>query len=308
MGKQGLNKKLSLEEVDKRLKNKNIERVDEYKNTYILSNLKCLVCGKIFKAKIKNIFDIKSDKNGCSRCAKCEEHTNEMVDERLIGTNIQRIGDYKNAMIKIKFKCLIHNYIWECRPSQILNHNSKCPICAKNGKLNNEIVDIKFKEKHFKRIGNVVNSKDSIEYKCTLCNKHFKSSINSSSHIHKNCDYDKSRSEHNIERLIKENIKYTYFEPHKKIVLEHRKIIPDFYLEMRDKKIFIEYNGRQHYMPVTFNGRSEEAAKMCFEKQKIRDEQLREYCKENNFILLEIPYYWKEFEVIKQLTLLNNIA
>ena len=38
-----------------------------------------------------------------------------------------------------------------------------------------------------------------------------------------------------------------------------------------------------------------------FEKQLIRDFQLKEYCKLNNIILLEIPYYWKEPEIINNL-------
>ena len=79
-------------------------------------------------------------------------------------------------------------------------------------------------------------------------------------------------------------------------------------MEIKNKIIIIEYNGEQHYKPVRFNGRSQYMANKCLKRQKIRDVELREYCKNKNYILLEVPYYWKDEETIKQITLLNEIA
>jgi len=302
----GIWKKLTIEEVDRRLLLKNIKRISEYKNTFILSDVICLVCGKKWKTKIKNI--LCKNGHGCGKCGKNEKLTNEEIDNRLKGGNIIRIGDVKNAMVKIKFKCIIHDLIWSCRPSGILNHNQGCPKCGGKEKLTNNVVDEKLKGSKFKRVGESIDSFTPIEMRCLLCNKHFHIQLRRFKTTHKDCNYDKSKSENNVNILIKKHIKYTYFQPHKPIFINNKKFIPDFYLEINNKKIFIEYNGRQHYMPVTFNGKSKEDAEKCFEIQKIRDIQLREYCKENNFILLEIPYYWKDEETIKQLTLLNEIA
>ena len=49
--------------------------------------------------------------------------------------------------------------------------------------------------------------------------------------------------------------------------------------------LFIEYNGRQHYIPIEYFGGILE-----LEHQQKRDEFVREYCKRNNIRLLEIPY------------------
>ena len=53
-----------------------------------------------------------------------------------------------------------------------------------------------------------------------------------------------------------------------------------------DIKIAVEYNGRQHYEFVPFFHKNREA----FMNQKYRDELKRIYCKENNVLLIEVPY------------------
>ena len=57
----------------------------------------------------------------------------------------------------------------------------------------------------------------------------------------------------------------------------------DFYINKY--RLFIEYNGEQHYRNCTwFKGRG------GFEMQQLRDEVLREYCQKFDFNLLEIKY------------------
>lgn len=75
----------------------------------------------------------------------------------------------------------------------------------------------------------------------------------------------------------------------------------DFYLP--DVNYIVEYNGRQHYMPVNFKN-DQSLAEHNFILQQKRDQELREYCLENNINLLEIPYNLNEDQVI--LTL-NNV-
>lgn len=57
----------------------------------------------------------------------------------------------------------------------------------------------------------------------------------------------------------------------------------DFFV---DNKYLIEYDGIQHYKP-TF----EELCPKSFEKTKQRDEYKTQWCKENNIILIRIPYF-----------------
>lgn len=94
-----------------------------------------------------------------------------------------------------------------------------------------------------------------------------------------------SKGERLVEDFLKRNnIKYI---PQYKVSDIHSTVrkyfLIDFYLPKNN--LFIEYNGRQHYMPVEFFG-----GMPAFLKQSVRDNELRNYCKEKNIKLLEIPY------------------
>ena len=65
----------------------------------------------------------------------------------------------------------------------------------------------------------------------------------------------------------------------------------DFLIENENyKPIVIEYNGEQHYRPVTFGKNSQEKAEENFKKQKEHDNIKREFCKKYDYNLLEIHY------------------
>jgi len=62
----------------------------------------------------------------------------------------------------------------------------------------------------------------------------------------------------------------------------------DFYVS--EFKIFIEFNGKQHYEPVRFGGISAEDAKSNFEKQIRNDNIKKEFCERNGYNLLIIKF------------------
>jgi hypothetical protein len=64
----------------------------------------------------------------------------------------------------------------------------------------------------------------------------------------------------------------------------------DFMIDYKNTKIFIEYNGRQHYEPVQFGGISMERATENFRKQQINDQIKTDYCTENDYPLLWISH------------------
>lgn len=66
--------------------------------------------------------------------------------------------------------------------------------------------------------------------------------------------------------------------------------LPDFNLA-------IEYQGKQHYEAISFFGGEEN-----FQKQQERDNKKRQFCKDNNIFLLEIPYTMKKEEIEKVLS------
>jgi len=80
------------------------------------------------------------------------------------------------------------------------------------------------------------------------------------------------------------------FKTQYKVNIDDNKYFIDFCFIKNNKLIFIEYNGRQHYEPIEYFGGEER-----FIKQQNRDNIIRNYCKNNNIILLEykydIPFY-----------------
>ena len=87
-----------------------------------------------------------------------------------------------------------------------------------------------------------------------------------------------------------------------------RTIVADFVIKIDNKEVILEYHGRQHYSNERNPwGRTEDD----FELQKLRDEQLREFCKINtNPNLIETPYILDNYDKVNEFltqVILNNV-
>jgi hypothetical protein len=107
--------------------------------------------------------------------------TNKDIDDYLILNNrpIQRIGNYINADFKIKWKCLNENCdrFWDTRP-KIIKEGKGCPDCGekqriKSMSLNSNDIDqwLLINNPTIIRIGEYVNSKEKIEFRCLECDE-----------------------------------------------------------------------------------------------------------------------------------------
>lgn len=65
----------------------------------------------------------------------------------------------------------------------------------------------------------------------------------------------------------------------------------------------IEYNGRQHYMPIERFG-----GELKFEQQKQYDQLKRDKCKENNCTLIEMKYNYSEDDFINLCNKINDLC
>lgn len=81
---------------------------------------------------------------------------------------------------------------------------------------------------------------------------------------------------------------------------KHVGVYADFIVYKDDKNIWIEYNGKQHYMFMK-NSYFHKNGYSDFIAQVNRDNNVKEYCKENNFIYLEIPYTYDTEESIDEI-------
>lgn len=73
-----------------------------------------------------------------------------------------------------------------------------------------------------------------------------------------------------------------YTGPNKIVINSDTRFVPDIFIKSINNGI-IEYNGSQHYKANNKFGGT-----LCFDKQLIRDNKLKQYCINNNIILLEV--------------------
>lgn len=240
---------------------------------------------------------------GCPRCSaqlkkKFSKYSNELFIEEARKVH-KNIYDYSKVNIidsktKVTIICSKHG---EFKQS-IYEHlrGSGCPKCSGKFKCTTK----EFIEKSRKIHGNKYNY-SKVNYincetpVCIICSKHGEFWQTPSHHTNAKCGCPKcykSKGELEIELiLLKNNISYIgqYEIDIDKSIRVSGKTYIDFYLP--EYNIAIEYNGKQHYIPQKHFG-----GQIRFESQLKRDEFVRNWCKENNIKLLEIPYNEKNIE------------
>ena len=242
--------------------------------------------------KIKNI---KCTFEGCDyKCGR----------QQGLNTHIKQVHD------KIKdIKCDLCDY--KCSTTSHLKTHVMCVHDKiKNFKCTFEGCDYKCALKstvllHINRIHNKIKN-----FKCTIekCDYKCASSSQLKSHVqictgNKNC----SSGEFSIMAVLDEmKIPYEYNSTFK--IKDKGFLFWDFNIDFNDKKLFIEFNGRQHYEFVQFGGTSIEKAKLNLVDQQRKDQLKDDFCKENNYPLLWIKYtdYGKIKELVSNFIISNT--
>ena len=111
--------------------NTNIKVIGEYINYHTSIAHQCVLCGFVWDAQPANILSGKS----CPKCAikknaKAQtkthlEYLKELNDKNI---KIKPLEDYQTNNIKILHKCLLCNFEWKVKPSNVLNRFG-CPHC-----------------------------------------------------------------------------------------------------------------------------------------------------------------------------------
>lgn len=114
--------------VDERLEDRPIKRIGEYINNSTKIIFGCTKCDYKWSAIPSSVFN----GTGCPSCANRPMLTNDLVDARLEGLAINRIGDFVNAQTSITFGCTDCGSEWATTPNHIFN-GTGCPICADSG-------------------------------------------------------------------------------------------------------------------------------------------------------------------------------
>jgi hypothetical protein len=115
-----MGKRLTNEDVDKRLASTNVRRIEDYTDAKIAIQFKCILCNCSFYRTIRQIM---SKTVGCPGCGKTRKLTNNIIDTNLTNRNIKRLDDCINASTHIRFQCLDKdcNFIWFAAPTKIMS-------------------------------------------------------------------------------------------------------------------------------------------------------------------------------------------
>lgn len=249
-----------------------------YKYKCSLSNLKL---GKTPHKFMKNQFAIENLKLYLSI-----HHPNyELVDEEYLG-----------CKHKMKFICHHHldKGIQYNTVDNIINGHHICKYCGCSELWENNRITIDIIQAECNRIGvNYIgrfskNNESHIQY---ICPYHQEIGIQTTSWTHfkelgKGCPHCNKISKGELKiynYLLQNNI--TFFREHKfNNCINNRRLRFDFYLP--EKNIIIEFNGIQHYKPISIFG-GEEKFKLNQQNDKIKIK----YCNDNNIQMIIIPYW-----------------
>jgi hypothetical protein len=239
--------------------------------------------------------------SGCSKCAREKASENyRYKKEDFLKLAIELYGDkynydkvdYVDYYTPIIITCPVHGDIL-ISPHNHISCSCGCPKCGVKTrtqctpKTTEQFIEDARKvhsDKYDYSKVNYINSKSKVTI---ICPKHGVFEQSAGDHLSgKGCSLcgNTSIGEENIILFLKSsNIS---FEQHKHLNINDKLIIPDFVI---DNKIWIEYNGRQHYeYSELFHSHSNKSR--SFLDQLNRDILVRKYCKDSNIMLVEIPY------------------
>lgn len=165
-----MSKKLTNEEIDRRLAGRNIKRLEDYPGSNIIPTLfQCLLSTCCYEWRIPTANVLGG--NGCPKCGGTTKLTNENIDQRLYGRNIQRLDDRTN-LVKDDiswWKCLVCDYEWRTSLGGLLNKRSGCPKCEGLAPLTNEDVDQRLTGRKIIRLEDYIDSNTPIKWQCSEC-------------------------------------------------------------------------------------------------------------------------------------------
>jgi hypothetical protein len=238
---------------------------------------------------------------GCSQC--CKEkigaknrkiHSQYIEELAQINPHIIVVGTYINNKTPILHRCVIDGYEWMTRPDNVLNSKG-CPMCR------DRLISNMFRKNHTWYITELSKIHPDIE----VVEKYvdYDTPIMHRCKIDGNEWYAKPRNtlrgfgcsecggysgEKSISKWLKEH-DIKYIQQYRFSNCRDDKPLPfDFYIPKYN--LCIEYDGRQHFIPVDFAGKGDEWAKEQLTITQYHDAIKNAYCQTNNISLLRISY------------------
>lgn len=251
---------------------------------------------------------------GCPICGikttqhKCTKTHEQFIDDLAqINKDIEVLGTYETGKTKIKCRCKIDGYIWEATPNNLLNGYG-CPKCKitsvkeKCTKTHKQFI----KELHevnpdIKILGTYINGSTKILCKCNIDGHEWEAKPTTLLQGHGCPKCSISKGEKKVAQYLDSlNIEYIfnrcYFND--LVGLNGGLMRPDFIIP--SLKIWIEYDGIQHFEAKSFNTKMSEQQVQEEYNRTVQNDQIKnQYAKANNWILVRIPYW--DYDNIEQI-------
>lgn len=273
-----------------KVKHPNLEILNEYFNSSTRIKYYCKKCGLYWEAKASKL----SLGRGCPRCAgnKRKTHEEYVKEVAKINPNIEVISEYVSTAQKVTFKCKKCGCEWTTCPGNVLKGKG-CYWCGKKSmglkmrKSDDEFKqDIKRKNPEIEVIGTYTKDKVKVLCRCSRCSNEWYAFPSSLQGGH-GCPYCKSSNGERAVRTFLHDNNIEYISQYKfddLVGLNGGLLSYDFYLPQYN--ILIEYQGKQHKMPIEHFGGQE-----TFKIQKEHDKRKRNYAFKHHIKLIEIWYY-----------------
>lgn len=280
-----------------KIKNPSVEVIGEYINANIPILHRCIIHNIFWKLAPTHALE----GCGCEKCCKerigqknRKSHNQYVQRVSQINPNIIVVGEYINSKTPIFHRCMIDGNEWMARPYNVLSGKG-CPECR------NRLISSMFRKDHtwyitelskiysdIEVIGKYVDYDTPIMHRCKIDGNEWYAKPRNILRGFGCSECGGYSGEKSISKWLKEhNIKYV--QQYRFSDCRDDKPLPfDFYLP--NYNMCVEYDGRQHFIPVDFAGKGNEWAKEQLRITQYHDTIKNEYCKVNNISLLRISY------------------
>ena len=274
----------------------------DYKNNKTKVEIICKIHGIFYQTSKNHLIN----KQGCAKCAGVKLITTQEFIERSKLKHGDKydysLVNYKNSKSKVKIICKKHGLFEQIASNHITGQN--CPICAayiiieKNKKFDKDI----FLERAIKIHGvkydySLVVINSIYEKICIICKRHGEFLQLPHNHL-KGQGCPNCKKSKNVEKICRflenKNIEYLTEQTIEGCKSPKNKLMP-FDIFIPKMKLYIEYDGEQHFRPVKLWG-----GEIGFKNQIIRDKIKTDFCLTNNINLLRISYKDNINEVLEK--------
>lgn len=256
----------------------------------------------------------------CPKCGNASSRKSKRIPEEEIikrceELNVDFVGTFINErkQTSVKFICRSHKEkgVQTVKWDSMKRRKTSCNYCDETRKMTHEeFVDyMKEYDDTIIILGKYENRLKPIKCKCGICGHKWEMMP---------CVLKKGRGcpicnmpkgEKRIYNVLKNNnIEFEMQKTFEGLLgIKGGNLSYDFYV--KDYNLLIEFQGKQHYEPVLFIPKNNDAEEN-FEKQKEHDKRKREYAKDNGYKLLEIKYdeYDNIEEILEKELHIKNIA